>query len=103
MRQRCAASGIVSPFLAGSAIYRLRPMLHLMLESVAVFDQTVLEQGTGRETSFTLSPGFRGGWNVGDKQIIVGVAVPVTWTEDTQNTGAFFYFSVRTAVQAVSR
>jgi len=85
--------GVFSPFLAGSAIYRLLPMLHVMVESVAIFDQTVLEQGTGRETSFTLSPGFRGGWNVGDKQVIVGVAVPVTWTEDTQNTGAFFYFS----------
>ncbi len=84
---------VVTPFLAASGIYRLRPMLHLMLESVAIFDETVLEQGTGRESSFTLSPGFRGGWNVGDKQIIVGLAVPITWNEDTQHTGAFIYFS----------
>ena len=85
--------GVVSPFLAASGIYRLLPMFHLMLESVAIFDETVLEQGTERETGLTLSPGFRGGWNVGDKQVIVGFALPITWVGDTQNTGAFFYFS----------
>ncbi|MDQ3348005.1 MAG: FeoA domain-containing protein, partial [Acidobacteriota bacterium] len=31
---------LVSPFLAGSGIYRARPMLHLMLESVVAFDET---------------------------------------------------------------
>jgi DtxR family Mn-dependent transcriptional regulator len=83
---------VTSPFLAGSGIYRLRPMFHLMLESVISFDQSLAEVGTTRDTAFTLSPGFRGGWNVGDKQVIVGFAVPTTWG-DTTNTGAFFYFS----------
>jgi hypothetical protein len=36
----------------------------------------------------------RGGWNFGDRQLILGLAVPITWTsaEDT-DTAAFLYFS----------
>ena len=83
---------LASPFVAGSGIYRLRPMFHLMLESVLSFDDSISETGTARDTAFTLSPGFRGGWNVGDKQVVVGVALPTTWS-DTSSTGAFFYFS----------
>ncbi len=81
-----------SPFLAGSAIYRLRPMLHLMLESFASFDETIHEEGTSRDTTFILSPGIRGGWDIGDKQVVLGLAVPVTWASDT-NAGVFVYAS----------
>jgi len=51
---------LASPFLAGSGIYRLRPMFNLMLEALAEIGQTT-----------TISPGFRRAWNVGDKQIVV--------------------------------
>jgi DtxR family transcriptional regulator, Mn-dependent transcriptional regulator len=81
-----------SPFLAGSAIYRLRPMLHLMLESFASFDQTVQEVGTSRGTTVILSPGIRGGWDIGEKQVVLGLAVPITWSSDT-NAGVFVYAS----------
>ncbi len=84
---------LVSPFLAGSAIYRLQPMLHLMMESVISFDESVVDGGSARNTTFTLSPGFRGGWNVGDTQVIVGFALPVSWDGDANSTGAFIYFS----------
>lgn len=83
---------LMSPFLAASAIYRLRPMFHLMLESVVSSDQSVREVGTSREATFTLSPGFRGGWNIGEKQVIVGLALPTSWS-DTSSTGAFAYLS----------
>jgi DtxR family transcriptional regulator, Mn-dependent transcriptional regulator len=85
--------GLVSPFLAASAIYRARPMFHVMLESVISFDESIGFSGTGRDTTFTLSPGFRAGWNVGDKQVIVGFAVPIAVTADAESTGALFYFS----------
>ena len=84
---------LVSPFLAGSGIYRILPMLHLMLESVVSFDETGTESGSVRETTFTFSPGFRGGIDVGDQQIVAGLAVPISWSEDTRDTGAFVYFS----------
>jgi DtxR family Mn-dependent transcriptional regulator len=84
---------LVAPFLAGSAIYRLRPMFNLMLESVILFDESLDVVGTDRTTTFTLSPGFRGGWNIGEKQVIAGFALPVSWTEEEADTGVFLYFS----------
>ena len=87
------SGSLTSPFLAGSAIYRLRPMFNLMLESVLLFDQSLDEVGRTRTRTFTVSPGFRGGWNVGEKQVIAGFALPVSWTEGESDTGAFVYFS----------
>jgi DtxR family Mn-dependent transcriptional regulator len=84
---------VTSPFLAGSAIVRLRPMLHAMLETVILFDQHA-NLGGARQKTFTLSPGLRGGWDIGDQQLILGVAVPLTWTADQEHdTAAFFYLS----------
>lgn len=85
----------VSPFLAGSAIYRLRPMFHLMLESLLVFDASETPAGrTERTRSFTLSPGVRGGWNLAeDTQLILGAAIPVTRTAGESSVGVFAYLS----------
>ena len=85
--------GLTSPFIAGSAIYRLRPMFNVMLESVASSNQTASALGVARVATFTLSPGFRGGWNIGEKQVVAGFALPVSWTAGTSDTGAFLYFS----------
>ena len=73
----------VTPHVSGSAIYRVRPMFNLMVESVLQL----------RETEFTLSPGARGGWNIGDHQLIVGAALPVTFADDTTDTGVLLYLS----------
>jgi hypothetical protein len=48
--------------------------------------------GTERETSFTLSPGARGGWDIGDQQLILGVAAPITWTRHGDRDTAFFVY-----------
>jgi hypothetical protein len=85
--------GLTSPFVAGSGIYRLFPMFHLMLESMISSDESIAEIGTTRDTTVTLSPGFRVGWNVGDTQIVAGFAAPLSWTEGARTAGAFFYFS----------
>jgi len=84
-----------SPFLAGSTIYRLRPMLNLMLESVFQRLADEVEPGRVESTSaFTISPGVRGGWTVApDTQIILGLAVPVTRSTGKTSTGVFCYFS----------
>ena len=85
---------IANPFLAGSAIYRLRPMFNLMLESQVNWREEVVGPGaTDRNTAFVISPGVRGGWNIGDKQIVVGLAVPVFRARDETFTGLFGYFS----------
>jgi DtxR family Mn-dependent transcriptional regulator len=84
---------LFSPSLAGSGIYRLRPMFNLMLESVLLFNELSDGGVTSRETTFTLSPGARGGWNIGDQQLIVGAAMPITWVQGSAETGLLVYLS----------
>lgn len=97
-----AADGDVdlfTPHLAASVIWRATPifktpMFNLMLEALAEFDeQPGVTAGTVRTNAFTLSPGFRTGWNVSDSQIVLGFAVPVTFAEDATDAAAFAYFS----------
>jgi DtxR family Mn-dependent transcriptional regulator len=83
---------LTSPFIGGSAIYRLRPMFYLMMESVLLFEEAILDAGTTRDRVFTLSPGVRGGWNLGDQQLVLGAAMPITWNGGT-STGALVYAS----------
>ena len=94
-----AADGIArdhslfTPHLALSTIRRLRPMFNLMLESVVEWEQSVDGDVKRRETVVTLSPGFQTGWNVGDTQTIVGLAIPVAISDGDASTGVFGYFS----------
>ena len=46
-----------------------------------------------RTRTVTLAPGFRTGWNLADKQVIIGFAVPVAIAPETTNTAAFAYLS----------
>jgi DtxR family Mn-dependent transcriptional regulator len=86
--------GLASPFVAGSVIYRIRPMFHLMFESVFDWRESVVAASvTDRETAAIFSPGARGGWNIGDKQVIFGLALPVTRVSGETFTGVFGYFS----------
>jgi hypothetical protein len=87
--------GLFSPAFAGSAIYRLEDMCNLMFESVLAYvDTEVAPERTRRIRQFTLSPGIRGGWNLTpDKQIVIGAAVPVLWTDRKAYAGVFGYFS----------
>lgn len=88
---------LTTPRLSASVIWRMRPMTNLMFESVAEFEEVQTAEGrTERENEFTLSPGLRTGWNIGDKQVIVGFAVPVgfnTSDEDSTTVAALLYFS----------
>ena len=84
---------LMTPHVGGSVIYRLRPMLNLMLENVLAFEELPdATGGTERQTVFTFSPGARGGWNIGDHQLIVGAAVPISFADET-DAGVFLYFS----------
>jgi hypothetical protein len=83
-----------SPFIAGSAIYRVRQMFNLMLESVVDWREDVTApSATSRETVLVISPGARGGWNLGDKQLVLGLALPITRTGGETFTGVFGYLS----------
>jgi hypothetical protein len=71
-----------TPHVAGSGIWRVTPMFNLMLEAVETIG-----------TSTIISPGFRRAWNVGDKQIVAGVAVPFTRANGEGTAALFTYFS----------
>jgi DtxR family Mn-dependent transcriptional regulator len=74
-----------APQVAASGIWRARPMLNLMIESVVVWDDDA--------AIVTASPGLRTGWNVGDTQTIVGVAIPSIFSNRSNSVGVFGYFS----------
>jgi len=86
---------LVSPAVAASAIYRLRPMVNLMLESVVGWQAGDSESGAVERTaSITISPGVRGGWNLKeDTQIVIGAALPVTRSAGDTSVALFMYFS----------
>jgi DtxR family Mn-dependent transcriptional regulator len=88
------SQSLEAPFVAGSAIVRLHPMFHAMLETVLLSEEQISNPGaTTRDQLFTLSPGARGGWDLGDHQLILGIALPITWGSGQRETGAFFYLS----------
>jgi DtxR family transcriptional regulator, Mn-dependent transcriptional regulator len=77
-------SGSVEPAIAGSAIWRAAPMLNPMLEVVGAFP----EEASRRVREVTVSPGVRWGINVGDRQLVFGAAVPVTFSSATERSKA---------------
>jgi DtxR family Mn-dependent transcriptional regulator len=79
-----------TPQFAGSAIWRTTTMFHLMLESVLSLDP---RDTGGRDATLTLAPGFRRGWNIGEHQLVAGLAVPVTNGPDDATTAILTYFS----------
>jgi len=85
---------LFSPLVGGSVIWRVRPMLNAMFESLAEFDQLIDETGaTIREPTVTMSPGLRYGWNIGRHQIVGGAAVPVSRSAGLTNVALLAYFS----------
>ena len=84
---------LLTPHAAVSGIWRVRPMLNLMLESVVEWEESIDGATERRDTIFTLSPGFRTGWNAGDAQTIFGLAMPVAFGGDATDVGVFAYFS----------
>jgi DtxR family transcriptional regulator, Mn-dependent transcriptional regulator len=88
-----AEHNLLTPRIAASGIWRVRPMLNLMLEAVAQWDEEVAETATRHTRGVTLLPGMRTGWDVGDAQAIVGVGVPVTFAGGEATAGVFGYFS----------
>ena len=91
-----AKKSLTSVNVGGSAIYALVPRFDLMLEWVGNSDQSFNNAGK-RQRSFlsTLSPGFRTAIVNEDKlQIVTGAAMPIGLNRNTDNLGAFLYFSI---------
>jgi DtxR family transcriptional regulator, Mn-dependent transcriptional regulator len=70
------------PHIGASAVWRIVPKLHAMVE-------TLLE-GNAR---VTLSPGMRVGWNRGDAQWVVGLAAPLAREDSAATLSGLGYLS----------
>jgi DtxR family transcriptional regulator, Mn-dependent transcriptional regulator len=88
-----AEHSLVTPHLAISGIWRARPMLHLMLENVVEWEESFDGTATERNTIVTVSPGLRFGWNSGNAQTIVGLALPFEFTGGDAGVTVLGYFS----------
>ena len=88
-----AEHNLFTPRIAASGIWRVRPMLNLLLEGVFEWPEEIAGTATDRTHTTTLIPGFRTGWNVGAAQAIAGVGVPVSFVAGTADAGVFGYFS----------
>jgi hypothetical protein len=87
---------LVSPNLGGSAIFALTSRVHLMLEWVGLFEQSLNDEGK-RERDFkaTISPGIRAAViNTENLQTVLGIGIPIGLTQPADNYGVFLYFSV---------
>ncbi|CAN5590552.1 hypothetical protein BH20VER1_BH20VER1_03040 [soil metagenome] len=81
--------------LAASAIYAATPEFHLMLETVANWDEEVHDRGrSDRPAAVVISPGFRYAFNhPGDAQTVIGLAAPIGVTRAAPDFGVFVYAS----------
>jgi len=87
---------LVSYNLGASAIFAILPRLHLMLEWIGPFEESINDRGkaTG-EFMPILSPGFRAAVVNEEKlQIVVGAAAPIGLNRKADNFGALLYLSI---------
>lgn len=92
--ERGSGLDLWTPNLGVSAIWRVRPMVNVMVETVALLEE--VERGPGttiRETIWLLSPGVRAGWNLGDHQVVLGGALAFGLTDASDDVAVFGYFS----------
>ena len=86
--------GLMSPQVAASTVWQVRPLLDLMLEHVLAFEDAVTGPGTSARTrQYTLAPGIRFGWNLGDRQLVFGTAAPVTFAQGGRQMAWLLYGS----------
>jgi hypothetical protein len=87
---------LVSYNFGVSGIYALLPRLHLMLEWVGNYDESINDVGrTARAFEPTLAPGLRAAVVNEEKlQVVLGAAVPIGLTRKADNYGAFMYLSI---------
>lgn len=80
--------------LGGSIIALVTPKLNLVFEvSTTFFSDFDMNGSVVRDTKTIFSPGIRVAIDIGELQIVPGLAVPVNFSNGETTTGAFFYLS----------
>jgi hypothetical protein len=87
---------LISYNLGASAVYAVLPRVHLMLEWLGDFEESIDDNGKHQRSFMpVLSPGLRAA--IVDRpmlQIIAGAAAPIGLTRKAENYGAFLYLSI---------
>jgi hypothetical protein len=81
--------------LGASSILLLGETINVMLEGLVVSADVFT--GTGdvkRVRQYILNPGLRAAINLGELQIVPGIALPITFADGESSTGLFFYLSI---------
>jgi hypothetical protein len=87
-------ANLTSPYLAGSVVWPTASMVQLMLEDVVAFEAFLdATAHPRRRTTMTVSPGLRGGWNVGRNQVVLGAAVPIDSSTEGRSVSVLGYVS----------
>jgi hypothetical protein len=80
--------------VGASVITLLSENVNAMLECLLISADTFNDDGgVDRINQLILNPGIRGAINLGNLQIVPGVAVPITYSGDQVTTGWFLYLS----------
>lgn len=88
-------SSPISYNIGASAIWLLHQNFNFMLEALNNQNQDFNEKGELQYTSETIiSPGFRYAINIGETQIVPGIAMPISFSEGNSRSGIFLYLSV---------
>ena len=80
--------------LGGSIVYAATRDFNVMLEAVQNWEQSVDGLG-GLESAraLTLSPGIRSAFNMPEGQLVLGIAVPIEFSNGGRDYGVFIYAS----------
>lgn len=85
---------LTSAFLGGSVIWLLKPKINGLFEVLTSYDGEIVGRGRVEHSRTTVvSPGLRGAIDVGELQIVPGIALPWTFGEDEDFLGVFLYLS----------
>src|SRR5262249_53232999 len=84
---------LTSPLFAGGFFVRMMPMLNLLVEATMELAQELDGAQTRRRRDVMVSPGVRGGWNLGENQLIVGAAMPVSTSRGESSLAVLGYVS----------
>jgi hypothetical protein len=90
---------LFTPRAALSGIWRVHPMLNLMLESVVEWER-VGDVAAPRQTIFSVSPGFRTGFGAALPQTVLGVGIPITLSGGRSEAAVLGYVSYELAFRA---
>lgn len=89
--------------LGGSVYWKPKVNLHYFVESLALWNQAIDDQGVrGNITQVFINPGVRYAIVQDPVEWVVGVSVPVGLTRDSPDIGVFFYMSIEHSFRKVT-